>query len=131
LIENANGTAAAHEPSLTVRERASPHLHKSVRLLENAKAAFDENIAFVLVSLPIAPIPLAPSPSYIYPGCFVFAMELEQVFYTVAALFTFAAIVYFAWEYVEVLPRITKSFLLGALAVGIFMCARMFRATDR
>lgn len=58
-------------------------------------------------------------------------MELEQIFYTIAALFTLAAIIYFAWEYVEVLPRITKSFLLFGLAVAIFMAASMFREVDR
>jgi hypothetical protein len=57
-------------------------------------------------------------------------MELEQIFYTVAALFTIAAIVYFAWEYVEVLPRITKAVLLFGLAVVIFLCANMLREVN-
>ena len=58
-------------------------------------------------------------------------MELEQIFYTIAALFTIAAIVYFAWEYVEVLPRITKSFLLFTLAVTVFIGASMLREVNR
>jgi hypothetical protein len=58
-------------------------------------------------------------------------MELEQIFYTVAALFTLAAIVYFAWEYVEILPRITKSFLLFALAVLLFLVANMLREVNK
>jgi hypothetical protein len=58
-------------------------------------------------------------------------MELEQIFYTIAALFTVAAIVYFAWEYVEILPRITKSFLLFVLAVTIFIGASMLREVNR
>lgn len=58
-------------------------------------------------------------------------MELEQIFYTIAALFTVAAIVYFAWEYVEILPRITKAFLLFALAVLMFACANMLREVDK
>jgi hypothetical protein len=59
------------------------------------------------------------------------SMELEQIFYVVAALFTLAAIVYFAWEYIEVLPRITKSVLLVMLAVIFFLVADLVRATER
>lgn len=58
-------------------------------------------------------------------------MELEQIFYTVAALFTIAAIVYFAWEYVEVLPRITKAALLFVLAIVIFLCGNMLREVNK
>lgn len=58
-------------------------------------------------------------------------MELEQIFYTIAALFTVAAIVYFAWEYVDILPRVTKTVLLFALAVLLFACANMLREVDR
>ena len=58
-------------------------------------------------------------------------MEIEQIFYTVAALFTVAAIVYFAWEYVDILPRITKTVLLFGLAIVIFLCANMLREVNK
>jgi hypothetical protein len=58
-------------------------------------------------------------------------MDLEQIFYTVAALFTLAAIIYFAWEYLDVLPRITKAFLLFVLALFIFISASALREVDR
>lgn len=57
-------------------------------------------------------------------------MELEQIFYVIAALFTFSAIVYFAWEYLEILPRITKTVLLFLLALFIFVIANMLREVD-
>lgn len=58
-------------------------------------------------------------------------MELEQIFYAIAGLFGLAAIVYFAWEYLEVLPRITKAILLFALAVLLFIAAGMLREVKR
>lgn len=57
-------------------------------------------------------------------------MELEQIFYTLAALFGLAAIIYFAWEYIEVLPRITKTILLILLAVFFFLIADLLRAKE-
>ena len=57
-------------------------------------------------------------------------MDLEQLFYTLGALFALAAIVYFAWEYLEVLPRITKSFLLFGLAVLLFLAADVLRQRE-
>ena len=57
-------------------------------------------------------------------------MELEQIFYTIGALFALAAIIYFAWEYIEVLPRITKSFLLFGLAIVFFLCASMLQSNE-
>jgi len=50
-------------------------------------------------------------------------MDLEQVFYALAALFGLAAIIYFAWEYIEVLPRITKSLMLFSLSIIFFLLA--------
>jgi hypothetical protein len=58
-------------------------------------------------------------------------MDLEQIFYTVAALFTLAAIIYFAWEYLDILPRITKAFLLFVLAIFIFLIASAMKEVDR
>lgn len=54
-------------------------------------------------------------------------MDLEQIFYVLAGLFGIAAVVYFAWEYVEVLPRVTKSVLLFLLAILVFLTAGMLR----
>jgi len=58
-------------------------------------------------------------------------MELEQIFYTLAALFGLAAIVYFAWEYLEVLPRITKAALLFLLALLFYVKGGMLREVSR
>lgn len=58
-------------------------------------------------------------------------MELEQIFYAIAALFTIAAIVYFAWEYLDVLPRITKAFLLFGLGIVLFFSANMLREVGK
>lgn len=58
-------------------------------------------------------------------------MDLEQIFYTVAALFTLAAIIYFAWEYLEVLPRVTKAFLLFTLSLFIFIGASALREVEK
>jgi hypothetical protein len=57
-------------------------------------------------------------------------MELEQIFYLVAVLFALAAIVYFAWEYLDVLPRITKVVLLIMLAAVFFLTADVLRAKE-
>lgn len=58
-------------------------------------------------------------------------MELEQVFYALSGLFGLAAIVYFAWEYIEVLPRVTKSVLLFLLAILIYLLAGSLREVKR
>jgi hypothetical protein len=57
-------------------------------------------------------------------------MELEQIFYTIGALFAIAAIIYFAWEYLEVIPRITKSFLLLGLSIILFLVASLLRSHE-
>ncbi len=57
-------------------------------------------------------------------------MELEQIFYTLAALFGLAAIIYFAWEYLEILPRITKTILLFLLTFLFFMIADTLRSDE-
>ena len=57
-------------------------------------------------------------------------MDLEQVFYVLAVLFGIAAIVYFAWEYLDILPRITKAALLGMLAIALFLLAQTIRANE-
>ncbi len=58
-------------------------------------------------------------------------MDLEEIFYVLSAIFAFAAIVYFAWEYIEVLPRITKVILLFALAVLFLLVADVLRTGER
>ena len=58
-------------------------------------------------------------------------MELEQIFYAIAGVFVLAAIIYFAWEYVEVLPRITKAILLFLLAILFFIKAGLQREVGR
>jgi hypothetical protein len=58
-------------------------------------------------------------------------MEVEQIFYTVAALFCLAAVVYFAWEYLEIIPRITKAILLFGLSAILFLFADVLRSRQR
>lgn len=58
-------------------------------------------------------------------------MDLEGVFYAIAGLFGLAAIVYFAWEYLDVLPRITKSILLFGIAGTLFLIGGLLREVDR
>lgn len=53
------------------------------------------------------------------------------MFYVLSGLFGLAAVIYFAWEYIEVLPRITKSILLFGLAITIFIVAGMLREVKR
>jgi hypothetical protein len=57
-------------------------------------------------------------------------MDLDRIFYTLAALFGIAAVVYFAWEYIEVLPRITKAILLFGLAIIVFLVADALRSHE-
>jgi hypothetical protein len=57
-------------------------------------------------------------------------MDLDQIFYVLAALFGLAAIIYFAWEYLEVLPRITKAILLVGLAIILLLVADALRAHE-
>jgi hypothetical protein len=47
------------------------------------------------------------------------AIRLENVLYTVGGLFAAAAIIYFAWEYLFLLPRVSKTLLL-ILLIGVF-----------
>lgn len=58
-------------------------------------------------------------------------MDLEGVFYALAGLFGLAAIVYFAWEYLDVLPRITKSVLLFGIAGALFLIGGRLRQVDK
>lgn len=58
-------------------------------------------------------------------------MELEQIFYALAGLFGLAAVIYFAWEYIDVLPRITKTVLLFGLAALLFMIGGMLRGVNK
>ena len=58
-------------------------------------------------------------------------MELEQIFYTFAGLFGLAAVVYFAWEYLDILPRVTKSVLLLLLFLLLFLIGGMLREVRR
>lgn len=57
-------------------------------------------------------------------------MDLEGVFYALAGLFGIAAVVYFAWEYLDVLPRITKAILLFGLAIVLYLIGGMLREVD-
>ncbi len=57
-------------------------------------------------------------------------MDLDQILYTLAALFTLAAVIYFAWEYLEILPRITKALLLFGLTVILFIAGNVLRARE-
>lgn len=47
------------------------------------------------------------------------ALRLEHVLYSLGGLFAAAAIIYFAWEYLVLLPRVIKAGLL-ILLIGVF-----------
>jgi uncharacterized membrane protein len=57
-------------------------------------------------------------------------MDLDQILYTLAALFTLAAVIYFAWEYLEILPRTTKTLLLFGLTFTLFIAANVLRSHE-
>ena len=47
-------------------------------------------------------------------------LRLENILYVVGGLFAASAIIYFAWEYLALLPRIVKTLLLICL-IGVFL----------
>jgi len=51
---------------------------------------------------------------------FLMALRLEHVLYSLGGLFAAAAIIYFAWEYLVLLPRVIKTALL-ILLIGVFV----------
>ncbi len=58
------------------------------------------------------------------------AFRLEQILYTLGGLFAAAAIIYFAWEYLVLLPRIIKAALLVLLMGVFFFLGRHFQERD-
>lgn len=57
-------------------------------------------------------------------------MELESVFYIVGAIFAFAAVVYFAYEYLITISRWLKLFMLVVLCVLVYVGARELHRRD-
>ncbi len=58
------------------------------------------------------------------------AFRLEQILYAIGSLFAAAAIIYFAWEYLVLLPRIIKASLLVLLIGVFFFLGRHFQERD-
>lgn len=56
--------------------------------------------------------------------------KLEQILYAIGALFAASAIIYFAWEYLVLLPRIAKAVLLVLLIGVFFFLGRHFQERD-
>ncbi len=58
------------------------------------------------------------------------ALRLEHVLYSIGGLFAAAAIIYFAWEYLALLPRIIKTLLLVCLIGAFSLLGRHFQERD-
>jgi len=57
-------------------------------------------------------------------------LRLEHVLYSVGGLFAAAAIIYFSWEYLDLLPRIAKTVLLGLVLFAFLFLAYHFQERD-
>ncbi len=58
------------------------------------------------------------------------AFRLEHVLYGLGGLFAAAAIIYFAWEYLVLLPRVVKAGLLFLLILLFIVLGRFFERGD-
>ncbi len=58
------------------------------------------------------------------------ALRLEHILYSLGGLFTASAIIYFAWEYLVLLPRVVKAFLLVCLIALFSLLSLHFRERD-
>lgn len=58
------------------------------------------------------------------------AFKFEQVLYTLGGLFAAVAIIYFAWEYLVILPRISKSALLLLLILVFYFLNKHYSERD-
>lgn len=57
-------------------------------------------------------------------------LKLEHILYSLGGLFAAAAIIYFAWEYLILLPRIIKASLLLLLIGFFFLLGKYFHGGD-
>ncbi len=58
------------------------------------------------------------------------AFRLEHILYSIGGLFAAAAIIYFAWEYLALLPRAVKTVLLVLLLGAFYFLGNHFRERD-
>jgi len=58
------------------------------------------------------------------------ALRLEHLLYSLGGLFAAAAIIYFAWEYLVLLPRAIKASLLFLLIFFFIVLGRVFERGD-
>jgi hypothetical protein len=58
------------------------------------------------------------------------AFKLEHILYSIGGLFAASAIIYFAWEYLVLLPRIIKAVLLVCLLGAFYLLGNHFRERD-
>lgn len=58
------------------------------------------------------------------------AFRLEHILYSIGGLFAAAAIIYFAWEYLTLLPRLVKTVLLVLLLAAFYFLGNHFKERD-
>ena len=57
-------------------------------------------------------------------------VKLETILYILGSIFGAAAIIYFAWEYLAIIPRIIKAFLLLLLIFVFLFLGRHLKERD-
>lgn len=57
-------------------------------------------------------------------------MQIQNIFYGLGTIFILAAISYFAWEYLLVLPKEVKTVILFCLVVIFFSLGRFLQERD-
>jgi len=57
-------------------------------------------------------------------------MKIEYVFYIIGVVFIFAAVMYFAWEFIAELPDPIKLVVLVISVIVAFVVAELFRGGD-
>jgi len=58
------------------------------------------------------------------------AFRLEHILYSIGGLFAASAIIYFAWEYLVLLPRLVKTVLLVLLLGAFYFLGKHFQERD-
>jgi hypothetical protein len=57
-------------------------------------------------------------------------MKLESIFYIVGGIFAFAAIIYFAWEYLISFSRFIKVLMLICATIVLYFASRELHRRD-
>lgn len=57
-------------------------------------------------------------------------MKLETILYSAGGLFALATIIYFAWEYLALIPKSIKATMLGLLVVLLIFLSMLLKERD-